>query len=93
MIYFKGCHHEDPDLDSNQMHETFKKVENMSWKLYEILGQNQVSETQIEFQHLEITKFNNTLSASALSEAFAVFLIAAWQVWIVQRMLEDKNII
>ena len=93
MIDFEGCHHEEPDLSSTQMHETNKRVEGMIWNLYGLFAQNEVSETQMEYQHLEITKFNDTLSGAALSEAFAVFLIAGWQIWVIRQMLERKNIV
>merc|ERR1712224_536197 len=49
LVDFEGCHLEEPDLSSNDMHESHKKVESMIWKLYELFGQNEVSETQMEY--------------------------------------------
>ena len=93
MVDFEGCHHEEPDLTSNDMHSAHKNVEGMIWRLYDMFAQNEVSETQMEYQQVEIVKFNQTLSAAAFSEAFAVLLIAGWQIWIIKSMLEQKNIV
>jgi hypothetical protein len=93
MLDMEGCKNHVAHAENKDMDELITKVERMVWKLFEMFGVNEVTESYMEHSSMDMTKSHHRLTYSAISETVAMFIIAFWQVWYIKHVLENKNIV
>ena len=93
MLDMEGCKDHVPHAETKEMDLLINKVQKMVWKLFEMFGVNEVTESYMEHSAKDMRKSHHRLTYSAISETLAMFIIAFWQVWYIKHVLENKNIV
>jgi hypothetical protein len=93
MLDMEGCKNHVAHAEDKDMDESITKVERMVWKLFEMFGENEVTESYMEHTKGNMRKSHHRLTYSAISKTVAMFIIAFWQVCYIKHVLENKDIV
>lgn len=93
MLDMEDCKAHDTHVVSSQMDKVTHRVQKMVWRLFEMFGMNEITESSMEHKATDLKKSHHRLTYTAISEVAAMFLIAGWQVWYIKNILENKNVV